>query len=106
MGQCTKLEYEFSFVEVVKWHIVVGVLTRYGLDGPAIESYWRTKFSTPVQTGSGAHPVSCRMGTGSFSGVKQPMRGFDHLPPPNTEVKERVELYIYSLSRPSWYVLG
>jgi len=27
-------------------------------------------FSAPVQTGSGAHPASCRMGTGSFPGVK------------------------------------
>ena len=24
----------------------------------------------PVQTGSGAHPASCKMGTGSFPGVK------------------------------------
>ena len=28
------------------------------------------RFSAPVQTGSGAHPASCTMGTGSFSGVK------------------------------------
>jgi hypothetical protein len=26
--------------------------------------------SAPVQTGSGAHPTSCRMGTGSFPGIK------------------------------------
>jgi len=29
-----------------------------------------TRFSAPVQTGPGAHPASCTMGTGSFSGVK------------------------------------
>ena len=28
------------------------------------------RFSTPVQTGPGAHPVSCKMGTGSFPGIK------------------------------------
>ena len=28
------------------------------------------KFSAPVQTGPGAHPASCTMGTGSFPGVK------------------------------------
>ena len=28
------------------------------------------RFSAPVHTGSGAHPASCRMGTGSFPGVK------------------------------------
>ena len=27
-------------------------------------------FSAPVQTGPGAHLASCRMGTGSFPGVK------------------------------------
>jgi hypothetical protein len=27
-------------------------------------------FSAPIQTGSGAHPASCTMGTGSFPGVK------------------------------------
>jgi hypothetical protein len=106
MGQCAKLENEFSFVEVVTWGIVVGMLTGYGLDGPGIESRWRAKFSTPVQTGPGAHPFSCTMGTGSFSWVKRSGRGFDHPPPPNTEVKERVELCIYSLSGSSWSVLG
>jgi len=29
-----------------------------------------TRFSAPVQTGPGAHPDSCTMGTGSFPGVK------------------------------------
>jgi len=28
------------------------------------------RFSIPVQTGPGAHPASCSMGTGSFPGVK------------------------------------
>ena len=30
----------------------------------------RARFSAPVQTGPGAHPASCTMGTGSFPGVK------------------------------------
>ena len=29
------------------------------------------RFSAPVQTGPGAHPASCTMGTGSFPGVKR-----------------------------------
>ena len=33
------------------------------------------RFSAPVQTGPGAHPASCTMGTGSFPGVKRPGRG-------------------------------
>jgi hypothetical protein len=48
----------------------VGIATDYGLDGPGIESRWGARFSAPVQTGPGAHPASCTMGTGSFPGVK------------------------------------
>jgi hypothetical protein len=33
-------------------------------------------------------------------------RGVDHPPPSSAEVKERVELYLYSPSGPSWLVLG
>jgi hypothetical protein len=46
------------------------------------------------------------MGTGYFSGLKRPGRGFDHTLPYSAEVKERGELYIYSIYRPSWAVLG
>jgi len=49
----------------------IGIVTGYGLDGPGIESFWGAKFSAPVQTGPGAHPASCTMGTGSFLGVKR-----------------------------------
>jgi hypothetical protein len=48
----------------------VGIATGYWLDGPAIESRWRARYSSPVQSGSGAHPASCTMGTGSFPGVE------------------------------------
>ena len=48
----------------------VGIATDYGLDGPGIESRWGARFSAPVQTGPGAHPSSCTMGTVSFPGVK------------------------------------
>ena len=49
---------------------VVGIATGYGLNGPGIESWWGASFSAPVQTGPGAHPASCTMGSGSFPGVK------------------------------------
>jgi hypothetical protein len=49
---------------------VVGIATGYRLDGPGIESRREARFSAPVQTGHGAHPASCTMGTGSFPGVK------------------------------------
>ena len=47
----------------------VGIATDYGLDGPGIESRWGQDF-LPIQTGPGAHPASCTVGTGSFPGVK------------------------------------
>jgi len=46
------------------------------------------------------------MGTESFPGVKRPGRGVDHPPPYSPEVKERVQLHIYSASGPSWPVKG
>ena len=49
----------------------VGIATRYGLDGPGIESRWGARFSAPVQTDSKAHPDSCAI---------EPGRGVDHPP--------------------------
>jgi hypothetical protein len=46
------------------------------------------------------------MGTVSFPGVKRPGRGVDHPPPSSAEVVERVELYLYFPSAPSWPVIG
>jgi len=46
------------------------------------------------------------MGTGSVPGIKQPRRGVDHPPPSSAEVKEVVELYLYSTSWPTWSVKG
>jgi hypothetical protein len=44
--------------------------------------------SLRVQTGSGAHPASCKMGTGGpFPGGKaRPGRDADHSPPSSAEV--------------------
>jgi hypothetical protein len=44
------------------------------------------RFFAHVQTGPGAHPASCTMGTGSFPGVKRPGRGASHPPPSSAEV--------------------
>jgi hypothetical protein len=66
----------------------VGIATGYGLDGPGIESRWGVRFFAHVQTGPEAHPASCTIGTGSFSGVKRPGPGDDHPPPSSAEVKK------------------
>jgi hypothetical protein len=90
----------------------VGIATRYGLDVPGIESRRGRDFPHPsrpalgpTQTGPRAHPASYTMGIVSLSGVKRPGRGVDHRLPSSTEVKESVELYLYSTSGPSWPVL-
>jgi len=45
------------------------------------------------------------MGIGAFPEVKRPGRGADHPPPPDAKVKERVYLYFFSPSGPTWPVL-
>ena len=63
------------------------------------------RFSATVQPGPGAHPASYTRGTETFPGVKRPDRGVDQIQS-GTEAKERVELYLYSLFRPTWPVIG
>jgi len=53
--------YFFKFISCITYH---------GLDGPGDRIPVGARFSAPVQTGPGAHTVSCTMGTGSFPGVK------------------------------------
>ena len=45
------------------------------------------RFSAPVQTGPGTNPASCTMGTGSFTGLRQPRRDVDNPPPSIAEDK-------------------
>ena len=95
-----------SFVNAFHWpHYLIEELSllagRYGDRIPV-----GARFSAPVQTGPGAHPVSYTMGTGSFPVVERPGRGADHPPPSRAKVDGRVELYICSPSGPSWPVLG
>jgi hypothetical protein len=71
----------------VSRYSTVSIATRFWLDGPGIEFRLRAGFSASFQTGTGAQPTSCTMGTGSPSrGVKRPRRGVDHPPPSSVEV--------------------
>ena len=77
---------------------VVGIATRYRLDGPGDQIPVGVRFSSPVQTGSKPHPASYNMGTGSFpEGVKWPGHGADNPPASSAEVNERVQLGLCGL---------
>ena len=79
-------------------HSAVGTATRYGFDGQGSNPVGGARFFAPVQTGPGAHPASYTMGKAAGAWRWPPI-------PYRAEVKERVELYLYSLSGPSWPVL-
>jgi hypothetical protein len=79
-----------------------GKATRYRLDGPGIKSLWGRDFphlSIPA-LGPIQPPVQL------VPGVKRLGRDVDYPPSPSTEVKGRVQLYLYFLCGPSWRVLG
>ena len=64
------------------------------------------RFFATVHTGPGVHPTSYKMGTGSSPWSKA-ARAWRWPPTPSSaEVKERVELYLYSPFGSSWPVLG
>ena len=88
------------------WDSSVGIRNRYGIDGYGDRIPVEVRFSAPVQTGPRAHPASYTMGTGSFLGAKRPGRGVDHAPTSSAEVKERLELYLYSPFGLSLLVIG
>jgi hypothetical protein len=85
----------------------VGIATRYGLDGPGIECRWGRDFPHPFRPALRPTQPPIQWIPGLFpEGVKRPGHGVDHQPPSNAEVKERVKLYLFSPSGPSWPVIG
>jgi len=64
---CRSTRHLVQWVEI---HVrILGGLgkTRYGLDGPGIESWWEAIFSAPIQTGLGVHPSSCTVGKAAWA---------------------------------------
>ena len=85
----------------------VGIATRYGLDGPGIESRWGWDYPHPSIPAPGPTLRPIQWAPGLFRGIKRPGRGVDHPPLSSAEVKERVELYLYPPPFGlSWPVLG
>jgi hypothetical protein len=84
---------------------VVGIATRYGMDGPEIKSRWGRDFPHPSRSALGPTQPPVQWYRVSFPGVEWPGRGVDHPLPSSAKVKERVQLYLYSPSEPSLPVL-
>jgi len=81
--ECKKEQVQFAVYHVAPWW--AGQRSQYSDWLQAGRSRDRipmgAKFSAPVQTGPGAHPASCTMGTESFPGVKSG-RGMTLIPYP------------------------
>jgi len=96
----------FLCISDVGWDGVVSVVTYCGLVSLGIESWWEQDFLHLSRLALGP-PTSFTVGTRSLSpGVKRPRHSIDHPPLSSAKVKERVELYLFSSSGPSWPVLS
>ena len=84
----------------------VGIATCYGLDGPGLESRLRRDFLQPSRLGLGPTQPPIQWVPGLSRGESSRGVVLTTPPPSSTEVKERVELYLYCPSGPSWPVLG
>jgi hypothetical protein len=62
--------YTRIYIHIISRSSVVGIATRYVLDGPWIETRGgrgEREFSASVLTNHGAHPAPCTVGNGSLS---------------------------------------
>jgi hypothetical protein len=86
---------------------VVGIATRYRLDGPGIESRWGRDFPHPSIPALGPTQLPIQWVPGLFPGGKVALGvALTTHPPSSAGVNERVKLSLYSPSEPSWPVLG
>ena len=102
--------YHNSFIITPTWLMVsINICRRpirYGLASPGIESRWRWDFRHPCRPALGPSSLVYNGYRVSFPEVKGLGRGVTHPPPCSAEVKDRVELYLYSPSRLSSPVLA
>jgi hypothetical protein len=82
--KCTRIYHTFLQLglsmglhggERARYHSLYSDSLRAGRSGDRVPV--GARYSAPVRTGPRAHPVSYKMGTGSFPGVKRPGRGVD-----------------------------
>jgi hypothetical protein len=90
----------------VVWDGIVTIATRHRLDDPGSNPGGGEIFCTCPDQLWGPPNFLYNGYWVSVPGVKQPGHGIDYPPPSSVEVKENVELYLYSPSGPSWADLG
>ena len=83
----------------------VGIGARYGLEGTGIESRWGREFPHPSRPALGPTQPPIQWVLDLFPGGKAAGAWRRPPTPSSAEVKERVQLYLYSPSGPSWPVL-
>jgi len=66
---CKQFVPWYPYVPMLRLGSSVGLATELRAGRSGIQSRWGRDFP-PFQTGPGAHPASCKMGTGSFTRVK------------------------------------
>jgi hypothetical protein len=84
---------------------VVRIATRYGLGGPGIESRWGQDFPHPSRPALVLTQPLVQWVPGLFPGGKATGACRRPSTPFSAEVKERIELYLYSSSGPSWPIV-
>ena len=77
--------------------------SRYS-DSPRLKSRWGRDFPHPSRPAMGFIQPPVKWVPIVFRGVKWPGRGTNHPPPSSVEVKENVEIYLYSPSGSLWPV--
>jgi hypothetical protein len=83
---------------------VVTIATRYGLDGPGIESRWWRDFPHPSRLALRFMQPPIRWIRVNHWG--KAVGAWRLAPPSSADVKERVQLYIYAPSVSSWQIIG
>jgi hypothetical protein len=96
LKQCTNVGRNSSF----------GIVSRYKVEAPWIKSRWGKIFCSHPDRPWGPHSLLYNGYWVSFLGVKHPGCGVNYTPPSSAEVKEGVELYLYSPSWHSWPAVG
>ena len=91
---------------MVGWDSIIGIATCYGLDGLGIQSRWGCDIFRICPDRPWGPPSllynGYRVSFAEYSGWGVAVTTHHYL----VRVKERLQLYLYSPSGPSWLVLG